>query len=424
MKKRHVAALLVAAIAFLGSGDPRSGDGTYTLPASFSDGSGNPVTTKTVISSTWANGTLGSLRDGVTYSLSRSGNGGMLSSLRLIDGSLSAPGLAFSSATGTGVARNATSGDLFLTVGGVNVAEFGLTTKIMSKVADGAGASALILDTTTSYSVGKLLSGRNNGSETWFVGNDGTVYAPKVVIGSTVTGPPDAGFYTDGGTTISSSGINVSGNIVFGDPNSQSIIKNSGSISFQTDAGVSLEVLASGDVSMNSRRIIQAMDPNDPNDVATKSYVDTYHSNNPQTARNWAKVSWSPDAGVTGEGDGFESVAWTGKYCDVGITPPENDYYCDCEVSVAFSRTMNASNVILENTKHSAYGVPLFDYVAAGFDRAITYLVDSNHVALNFCGGATNGNAVCTLCLRESGQGGSTQGPPINAESSFVVFSK
>lgn len=82
----------------------RNSSGTYTLPA------GNPVVTGTLIESNWANSTLSDLATAITDSLSRSGQGGMTAALRVVDGTVSAPGLAFANETGSGLYR-AASGD-------------------------------------------------------------------------------------------------------------------------------------------------------------------------------------------------------------------------------------------------------------------------------------------------------------------------
>jgi len=80
---------------------PRDVSGNYTLPA------GNPVVTATVISSTWANTTLNDIRDTLTDSLSRSGEGGMTAPLTIIDGTALVPSYTFSSETTLGLYRAA-----------------------------------------------------------------------------------------------------------------------------------------------------------------------------------------------------------------------------------------------------------------------------------------------------------------------------
>jgi hypothetical protein len=95
---------------------PRNGSGTYTLPA------GNPVVAGTTIDASWANDTMNDLANEITNSLSRTGAGGMLAPFRVADGSVSAPGLAFTNETNSGLYR-AGSGELWLAIGGVAVAQ-------------------------------------------------------------------------------------------------------------------------------------------------------------------------------------------------------------------------------------------------------------------------------------------------------------
>lgn len=88
----------------------RNSGGTYSLP------SGNPVATHTTITSTWANNTLSDIGTELTNSLDRSGRGAMLAPLQLSSGTVSAPGLTFSSEPTTGLYR-AGSGDIRLGIG-------------------------------------------------------------------------------------------------------------------------------------------------------------------------------------------------------------------------------------------------------------------------------------------------------------------
>lgn len=77
----------------------RNSSGTYSLPP------GNPVTSGTPISSTWANNTLSDIATGLSDSLDRHGRGGMSQPLALSVGSAAAPGLTFSGDTDTGLYR-------------------------------------------------------------------------------------------------------------------------------------------------------------------------------------------------------------------------------------------------------------------------------------------------------------------------------
>lgn len=96
---------------------PRDSNGNYTLPA------GNPVTTLSVISSTWANTTMSDLSTALTGSLDRSGQGAMLAGLKLFDGAIGAPGLTWGTETTAGIYR-AAAGDFRFAVSGVDVFRF------------------------------------------------------------------------------------------------------------------------------------------------------------------------------------------------------------------------------------------------------------------------------------------------------------
>jgi hypothetical protein len=91
---------------------PRNSSGTETLPA------GNPVTSGTTIGSTWGNATIGDLAAEITNSLDRNGRGGMLAPMRVPDGTVAAPTVAFTSETGSGWFRS-TAGVLQLAILGV-----------------------------------------------------------------------------------------------------------------------------------------------------------------------------------------------------------------------------------------------------------------------------------------------------------------
>jgi len=94
---------------------PRNGSGTYTLPA------GNPVSSGTLIDSAWANSTLTDLASAMTDSLSRTGSGGMTAPLRFTDGTVSAPGIAWTNETSSGFYRAGAS-DFRMSLNGVDVA--------------------------------------------------------------------------------------------------------------------------------------------------------------------------------------------------------------------------------------------------------------------------------------------------------------
>lgn len=78
---------------------PRDGSGNYTLPA------GNPVVIGTLIESSWANSTLSDIATQLNNVITRDGLLGPVNPFKLIDGSQSAPGLAFNSEPGLGLYR-------------------------------------------------------------------------------------------------------------------------------------------------------------------------------------------------------------------------------------------------------------------------------------------------------------------------------
>ncbi len=90
---------------------PRDSNGVYTLPA------GNPVVSGEDITSTWANSTLTDIASALTGSLSRTGQGGMQATLEFGDGTVSAPGIAWSQEPGTGFYRAGTN-DMRVAVSG------------------------------------------------------------------------------------------------------------------------------------------------------------------------------------------------------------------------------------------------------------------------------------------------------------------
>lgn len=121
---------------------PRNASGTYTLPA------GNPVVTGTLIESSWANTTLSDLADAMTDSLSRDGEGGMTAALRVVDGTVGAPGLAFVNETGSGLYRTA-AGDYSFAVLGSQKIRCRSTGVDVTGTFSASGNVSLTGDTTT-----------------------------------------------------------------------------------------------------------------------------------------------------------------------------------------------------------------------------------------------------------------------------------
>lgn len=88
----------------------RDSSGTYDLPLP-------DVVAGDTIEASWANTTLTDLETEMTDSLSRSGKGGMTAALKLAAGTVSAPGVAFSSETNSGFYR-AGAGDIRMALAG------------------------------------------------------------------------------------------------------------------------------------------------------------------------------------------------------------------------------------------------------------------------------------------------------------------
>src|SRR3990172_1241469 len=143
---------------------PRSVSGVYTLP-------NPPVVTNTTIASTDENTTRSDIASEITNSLDRSGRGGMLAPLQLVDGTPSLPGLTFCTDVNTGIYR--IGADIIgFAVGGVlsfTIAAAGVTTpSVLTPLVD-AGAAALELRGTVGGGTGQMLltSGQGTG---WRIG--------------------------------------------------------------------------------------------------------------------------------------------------------------------------------------------------------------------------------------------------------------
>ena len=96
---------------------PRNSSGVYTLPAT------NPVITGTLITSTWANPTMSDIASQLNNVLTRDGLLGPTLPALNVDGSLAAPGVAFSGQPSTGLYRN--SSVLGVSYAGLAIASFG-----------------------------------------------------------------------------------------------------------------------------------------------------------------------------------------------------------------------------------------------------------------------------------------------------------
>lgn len=147
----------------------RNASGTYSLPG------GNPVITGTTIASSWANNTMSDIATEMTDSLSRSAKGGMLAQLALIDGTVAAPGVAFSSELGSGLFR-AAAGDVQLSVLGTAVGKFKDRIELFSKLAAGDAGIDLAVQSINTRTAGSLFKVSNNATERFRIGFDGKIY--------------------------------------------------------------------------------------------------------------------------------------------------------------------------------------------------------------------------------------------------------
>lgn len=204
----------------------RNSSGTYSLP------SGNPVVSGTTITSTLANATLSDIGTELTNSLDRGGRGAMTAPLRLSSGSVSAPSLAFSADTNSGLYR-AGSHDVRLSINGSDSQTWTTTGTTVAGTATVTGASTLTGQVSASN--GALISGNlvadasntNVGTVTNTV-RFGAINSQEAVGSKRTVGGNQFGldFYTSGaqrmsitnaggvkipGSTASSPGTSISG---------------------------------------------------------------------------------------------------------------------------------------------------------------------------------------------------------------------
>jgi hypothetical protein len=163
----------------------RNTAGVYALPA------GNPVSSGTAVSSTWANSTLGDLAAGLTDSLSRSGYGGMQAPIRTPDGTVAAPAFSFTNDSGSGLYRIGAN-DYGFAVNGVKQQEWtgSATTIVQPLTASGGitlGAQITGMTRASLPAVGQQISG-SSGNWTTSSVTPGNVTNLSVTL--TTTGRP------------------------------------------------------------------------------------------------------------------------------------------------------------------------------------------------------------------------------------------
>lgn len=184
----------------------RISSGAYVLPA------GNPFTSGTTINSTVMNSTLSDIGSEVTNSLDRQGRGGMTGALRLSNGTSSAPALAFTSETNSGLYRAGTN-DLRLQIAASNIEKWTATGSTLTGLSTVTAGVVATQSTTNGTGVVSTGNGTGNGvggtgGATSGAGTYGTGGAPNG-IGARGQGTGlGAGVYGQGG---SSAGFGVSG---------------------------------------------------------------------------------------------------------------------------------------------------------------------------------------------------------------------
>jgi hypothetical protein len=169
----------------------RNSSGTYSLPT------GNPVVSGTIIEASWANSTLSDIASALTDSLSRSGQGSMSAALRIVDGTVSVPGIAFGNETGSGAYR-AAAGDWYLTVLGSGIARIRATG----------------IDVTGDLGVSGTISGNLTGNVTGNASTATTLQTARTINGTSFNGSANittASWGTSRTVTIGSTGKSVDG---------------------------------------------------------------------------------------------------------------------------------------------------------------------------------------------------------------------
>lgn len=207
---------------------PRDSGGTYSSPS-------GPFVTGTTISSNVMNSKLSDLGSEITDSLSRSGEGGMLAELRLVAGTSSLPGLAFTAETTTGLYR-AGAGDIRMANNGTDIAGFKATEFRMYQA--GIGVKGLTLTQSTSNTT--ALAATGNGTAAGVTGVGGATG----VGGSFTGGASGADGLTAAGTGTGGHGLTVSAGTSAG----RGLNVTAGAYGAYLRAGIGINAIASAGV--------------------------------------------------------------------------------------------------------------------------------------------------------------------------------
>ena len=244
---------------------PRNSSGIYTLPG------GNPVTPGDVIEAAWANTTMEDLGDAITYSLSRTGAGGMLAPFRIDDGTVTAPGLSYLTETNTGLYRSG-AGSTWMSVLGVNTAQFstvGLTIP---------SGKALTVQGATYFTATLAVTGATTIASTLAV--TGAITATGGVIGNVTGNITSAGTSNFGEVVISGSLDMTAGSAAtitgLSTPVNASDAANKGYVDSSLGGKLSLTGgTMTGAIAMSNTKITGLATPTADQDGATKAYVDS-----------------------------------------------------------------------------------------------------------------------------------------------------
>ena len=219
---------------------PRNSTGQYSLPA------GNPVADSTVISSTWANPTMGDLANEITQSLDRNGRGGMLVAFKNVDGTKAAPGMTFTTEPSSGIYRAATN-DIRMSVGNDDATRWvddnsqPVGSQRPFQIWDGGAFRDVLYE---GGSLPQLLP-------------DGTVSAPSLAFVSETT----LGLYKKAAGVLGVAGnLDVTGALTAGTltAGSGSVTDSSGAISFGNENLSTTGTLASGALTVTGATAINA----------------------------------------------------------------------------------------------------------------------------------------------------------------------
>jgi hypothetical protein len=229
----------------------RNSGGTYSLPSS-------PVITGTPIAAARQNSLESDLATELTDSLDRSGKGGMLAPLRVPDGTVAAPSMAFTGETGSGLYRIGAA-DVALSVNGTKRQEWTSTGALITGTLGVSGVASettansslslkgnrdaadtgtdVVLGSIATRSNGNLVDIQNNGSSKASVDYTGILTAAGLVLPiATITRPSIAGTW-----------VNGAGDLAFGYwKDSENIVHLVGTANWKTGASTTIVTLPSG----------------------------------------------------------------------------------------------------------------------------------------------------------------------------------